>query len=62
MTTINETALTIQPMDRETIGALASFTIEKQAQVKGFILGLLERDSGLPSERAEDAARAGVSA
>ncbi len=58
MMIINATMPPILLMDKETIGALASFPLEKQALVKGFILGLLERDSS--TQRAMSTASGNV--
>ncbi len=46
MTSTNKNTLTIHAMDKETLGILASLPLERQALVKGFILGLLERGGG----------------
>lgn len=43
MTICNGNAPLVQPVDEETIRTLASLPVEKQALVKGFILGLCSR-------------------
>ncbi len=44
MTTGNENMASVHELDKETIRTLASFSIEKQALVKGLILGLRNQD------------------
>jgi len=53
MTSHNGKALTVQPMDVETIQTLASFPREKQALVKGFILGLGSKEPKAPPPASE---------